>query len=251
MQQMINRMAAKHYDRRITPVLTIVQGVQQSLAGGMIKIKANTTTAELYKKVGSNWVPDGLVMGPVVTTAHVTSFVGIIQRSFAHNQHRNVLTQNVDWRTFYHVAARALTYIDNGGAAMVVAPADTVPCFDCGLVLPLANIHIDHQRPQAGNELEPICKVFRAMGLTIDGPSGPKGTHAIATWRGQVNGLGSAGVNTRAAKYTLNDVGKMYYTLAHDAGELPTLKTACMNHVINLRPLCSACNTPNRNVAYY
>jgi len=55
------------------------------------------------------------------------------------------------------------------------APGDTVPCHDCGLVLPLRNIEIDHQRPVAGSTTEPVCKVFRAMGLTQAGdPPAPK-----------------------------------------------------------------------------
>jgi hypothetical protein len=40
------------------------------------------------------------------------------------------------------------------------------------------------------------------MGLTADGP---EGTNAHAVWAGQVGGLASVNVGTRAAKYTLNN----------------------------------------------
>ena len=55
------------------------------------------------------------------------------------------------------------------------------------------------QRPVEGNNTEAVCKVFRSIGLTVGAAAGPKGAHF-------------AGIHE--------------------------LDMACMNHMINLRPLC-------------
>lgn len=251
MQAMIDRMQPKHYDRH-NSMITIATGVEvdQQPPTRRVRILPNTTTAILQHRVGANWhnVP-GV---PNITLAHVTAFVNFIRNnSFATGQHRQVLN-NVAWRTFYHVGPRVLTWIGQTGLPLAPAPnGDTVPCFDCGLVLPLRNIEIDHQRPQAGNRHEPVAKVFRALGLTVDGPGGDKGVNVFANHGASVAGLASANTGNHASKYTLNDVGQIYYTIADWSGVLLVMEEACMNHFVNLRPLCSACNTPNRNVRHY
>jgi hypothetical protein len=180
------------------------------------------------------------------------AFVNFIGNN-TYNIHGNVLTNSPAWRGFYNAAPRVLLYLNAAGQPMPAPMVDTVPCYDCGLVLPLNNIQIDHQRPQVSNDLEPICKVFRAMGLTLDGPAGPKGLHHVPTISPAVGDLAHAGVGTLQAKYTLNAVGKIYYTLADWSGLLGdnTLGAACMNHLVNLRPLYAHCNAPNRNVRHF
>jgi hypothetical protein len=117
----------------------------------------------------------------------------------------------------------------------------------------MRNMTIDHQRPQAGNPVEATCKDFRAFGLTEGDPTGFKGSdYRIMNMAnvGRVAGVANA---TLREKYTLNNVGQIYYTIADWAGLVGNgeLDTACMHHVINLRPLCGRCNSPNRNVQYY
>ena len=251
MQQMIARMAAKHYDRHNNEV-TIIDGDEEEPhpPARRVRIPPNTTTAVLQHRVGPNWVNVPGVAA--ITLANVTAFVNFINNNAFTANHRDVLTNSASWRAFYNVTPRVLTYLNHAGGPLAPAPmGHTVACYDCGLVLPLRNITIDHQRPQGGNQYEPVCKVFRAMGLTIDGPAGPKGTHYLAAQRVAVGGLLSANAGTLQAKYTLNDVGTIYYTLADWCGVLGTLQTACMNHIVNLRPLCNACNTPNRNVRHF
>jgi hypothetical protein len=254
MHRLNNLMVASNSNRNL-PIITITKGIEEEPIDQRVSIAPNTTHAILQKRVGgNNWVPVGGV--PTITQANVTAFVNLIQNNqFAggRGSHRLVLTQSAAWRAFYHVASRTLMYLDTvTGLPLGVPPQqDTLPCFDCGLVLPLNNMDIDHQRPQGrqANPLEPICKVFRAMGLTIAGPAGPKGNNVFTAWQTQVNGLAPAIPTTLETKFTLNDVGKIYYTLADSAGLLgdDMLQGVCLNHYINLRPLCGVCNTSNRN----
>ncbi|MBS0422978.1 MAG: hypothetical protein JSR71_00765 [Proteobacteria bacterium] len=80
------------------------------------------------------------------------------------------------------------------------------------------------------------------------GPTGPKGQGVIAAYSAAVGGAAGAGAGLNE-KYTLNDRGQIFYTLVKCAGTgaSMTMEERCLNHVINLRPLCGACNTSNRN----
>jgi hypothetical protein len=256
----LNKYFAPHYAaRRFDTVCTIVNGVEQVVPNRRLYIAANAANAlELQNQLGGFGMPWTQVVGSAhITGAQAQAFVDIINKSYGDNQHRRVL-DHPDWRAIYGVAIRPLTYLGHGGAPMVAPAADyTVPCHDCHLVLPLRNIAIDHQRPVSGSDSEPVCKVFRAMGLTQSGPAGPKGTSVVAAYSAAVGGVagvaparGAVGV-ARDAKYTLNDRGQMFYSLVKWADDLMSLEECCLNHVINLRPLCGACNTSNRNVQYY
>jgi len=44
---------------------------------------------------------------------------------------------------------------------------------------------------------------------------------------------------------------KIYFTLSEWNNQYQVLVDACLNHIINLRPLCNACNSPNRNLQYF
>lgn len=246
MVNIANRLAALHYPRTF-PVTTLVDADEDTPGDYQIQIQANSTTAQLRRKVGGIWQN---VFGATVTQAQAFAFQNVLALSYPN--HRAVLTQNAQWRALYNVANRVLVYVDRTNTAVVHAAEETVPCHDCFVVCRLdANITIDHQRPQAGNDLEPVCKVFRAMGLTLDAPLGRKGVHYANIWPALVGGQAGAGIGTRNAKYTLNDIGKIYYTLSEWGNQYANLTSACLNHIINLRPLCNACNTPNRNVQYF
>jgi hypothetical protein len=251
MQSMIDRLnGAVHYDVHKF-VVTIVDGVPHRPPTERVRIAPYSNRAVLQRKVGPHWQD---VPGAAVTQIQMTAFVKFIRDNTYPHHYRDTLTKSVPWRTFYNVANRVLMYLDKAGAPLGPVPnTETVACYDCGLVLPLANITVDHQRPQGGNPYEPVVKVFRAMGLTVAAAAGPKGTHFSAMQVPHVGGVAGAGMGTRQAKYTLNDVGKIYYTIADSCGVLKdnTLTTACMNHIVNLRPLCNACNTSTRNLSYF
>lgn len=259
MQAVLTRLDLNHNNRDYEMV-TIVNGnvVYQQPRQRRIFIAANTQQVTLQHQPGGAGTPWTAVGGVApVTLAQVTAFVNIIVNdSFNNNYHRRVI-HNAGWRAIYSVAPRALLYLAHGAAPCPKPPADTVACHDCGLVLPLANIDIDHQRPKVGNDYEPVCKVFRAMGLTQAGPSGPKGGAVLATYAPSVGAVAPPASARNAAgaalyqKYTLTDRGQIFYSLVHWAGQSMILQERCLNHVINLRPLCGACNTPNRNTRHF
>jgi hypothetical protein len=184
---------------------------------------------------------------PVITKANLLTFMEYIQWCTAATTYTNILNDQ-RWRKFYGFALRPICYV-GGQAGHQFKSEMAVPCGDCGLVVRENLITVDHQRPQAGNDLEPICKVFRAVGLTAAGPTGGKGI-AVGTELGPKIG-GAFGTGGRDEKYTLNPAGTIYLTLINTVGGTGDLKTACLNHFVNLQPLCHACNSPGRNLAYY
>ncbi|PMS16643.1 hypothetical protein C0Z18_22655 [Trinickia dabaoshanensis] len=175
---------------------------------------------------------------------------------FAATQYGNS-ADHVIFRTLYNVAERDLVYYQGGnqGTKRVLS----APCMICGLVLPLANLTIDHQRPQSGGELEAVAKVFRTFGLTKEGPKGPKGlliqahlrsvNPSLATF-GSVApqpGRAAAAGTSLSERYTLNDQGALLLSFVLAAGEIQKLKTSCMNSIVNLRPACGVCNSSRGN----
>jgi hypothetical protein len=251
---MVNRLAVNHNDR-VRDAVTINAGVEAA-SGRRIRIRAGTTTVTLQGRplgapLGTPWTDIPLAS---VTLPQMTHFVNFLtQNSFLPGNHRGVLN-NAAWQGFYHLANRALAYTNHANAAVANPAEPSVACYDCGLVLPTRNIQIDHQRPVEGNNTEAVCKVFRSIGLTVGAAAGPKGAHFAGIHRANVGGVvGAAGAAT-AAKYTLNNIGEIYLTVADWCGLLTgnhELDMACMNHIINLRPLCPACNTPNRNTPHF
>ncbi|MDN2709850.1 hypothetical protein O0880_10530 [Janthinobacterium sp. SUN118] len=232
---------------------TIQAGIEVALPAQRLIINTNQTVVRLQNKApGARLFVD--VPGASATALQVNAFVNfIVGHSFAFGQHRAVLN-HAPWRNLYNVAPRVLAYMDSHGAAVVNPATDSVPCVDCDILLPINNITIDHQRPQNGRFEEAVCKVFRSIGLTTGRPTGPKGIHFANLHAATVGGVvGGAPIPVRVAKYTLNDMGKIYYTLAQWCGLTVNgeLFNACMDHMINLRPLCHSCNTPLRNVAYF
>jgi hypothetical protein len=149
----------------------------------------------------------------------------------------------------YDVANRNVSYVSAGTSG--IKNEQTVPCMICGVVLPIRNMTIDHQRPQTGGDYEAIVKTFRAFGLTQEGPKGDKGKKilahltsgaaisAVQTQPGRAP-LGGTSVN---ARYTLNESGVLLYSFVCESGKLDQLKIACMHGLMNLQPACNSCNS--------
>jgi hypothetical protein len=161
---------------------------------------------------------------------------------------------NAAWRAFYGLSdgvnsTTPVAYKSNNGYQIVQVQKGG-PCHDCKMLLPETHLTIDHQRPQAGGAVEAVCKVFRAGGLTKGGPKGTKGTNIVASWAAQLGGT-QANYTSRDDSYTLNDAGTIHLSMVVAANALADLKVACMHHLVNLRPLCHACNSPNRSLVKY
>jgi hypothetical protein len=168
--------------------------------------------------------------------------------AFAKTQYGNV-TEDPFFHQLYDVQTRSLMYIEAGTQSS--KPVLSAPCMICGLVLPLRNLTVDHQRPQSGGETEAVLKTFRAFGLTKEGPKGGKGqkilSHITAgTPMGPVltqpgrAALGGTSVNDR---YSLNDAGTILYSFVVEAGEKHLLGSQCMHGLLNLKPACQTCNS--------
>jgi hypothetical protein len=179
----------------------------------------------------------------------IYAVAGAISRiAFAKTQYGDV-TQDPLFHLLYDVQDRALSYVEAGNSTQKLVRS--APCMICGLVLPLRNLTVDHQRPQTGGELEAVAKTFRAFGLTEEGPKGPKGQKIM---QHLLTGLPPTAVPTQSnraplggsslnARYTLNLAGNVLYSFVSEAGDAELLQTACLHGLLNLRPACGACNS--------
>ena len=195
-----------------------------------------------------NWVAiDGqrqsIPMGELVARAGMLDGV-----AFAPSQYGNVKDYQ-PFRELYNVKDRMLLRIENKSETYQLL--ESAPCMQCGLVLPLRNLTVDHQAPQSGGELQAVAKVFRAFGLTKEGPQGPKGKsiqshvgsgaplEVVPTRPGRPALAGTS----KANRYTLNQWGAVLYSFAAECGDLGSLKQLCMHSLLNLAPLCGPCNS--------
>jgi hypothetical protein len=179
--------------------------------------------------------------------------------AFAKTMYGSVADNNY-FKILYDVQDRPFNYV-NGGMT-VSKSVSSAPCMVCGLFLPTRNLTIDHQRPQTGGDIEAVLKTFRAFGLTQEGPKGPKG-QAIQSYLAASSGFGSTaptlnkvmpmpgraplGGTSVDARYTLNDQGTVLYSFVVAAGQTAELQSQCMHGLINLRPVCGACNSGRGN----
>jgi hypothetical protein len=146
---------------------------------------------------------------------------------------------------------------------------DVIPCYYCGLGLPLNLIEVDHwfeQEKHQSGAIQAILKVFRASKhtLTLGAATGKKGLQYEAILTGKV-----ATIATRASllnkgttwNYSLNNLredlvdkkrqlsvnGLIMLSILYHATEdsitvLDSFYQMFMNHCINLVPACPNCN---------
>lgn len=163
-------------------------------------------------------------------------------------QYRQVLN-NVHWQTLYQVAAR--DYIEVHGTNAIQLNGHTVPCHQCGLVMPLPHITVDHQKPQEGGEFAAVLKLFHTLGchLTHATAVGPKG-QALLT--GNIQAIGTkvgrpdVGRTDPAWRYTLTGEGIVFLSLAVAASG-NQLNNYAMHSLVNLAPMCLRCNARKNN----
>lgn len=150
--------------------------------------------------------------------------------------HRSVIMDRA-WLAFYHASPHPVGWqcIDQDGNPAPTIYQTGIPCWKCGIFIPVQAIQIDHSRPQAGEPMEAVAKFFRHKGLTVGGPKGSKGRATV--------GILGAAPGTLNDRYTLNAVGRMIFQLIVAAGAKDELIKVSMNSYANLRPLCAQCNT--------
>jgi hypothetical protein len=235
---------------------------------------SNINTFARIGFVGAHLASDGVVyerenegifvdFDQVVSRREIDDYV---QRIDGLNQgvgtHRNAINNN-EWRQYYRATPRNFSYITAAHPTGAPQSQDSAPCADCGLLLPLEQMQIDHIHPQEGNPLHPIIKVFRSIGLTVGPPKGhfgnavqnqvpvgqsraPKGK-LLAAARGPKYVGNFAPVADRN-RHTSSDAGNAIFSLFYHApGGMTALGNACLNSLVNLRPLCGVCNRLKSN----
>ncbi len=89
------------------------------------------------------------------------------------SNYRNVKYDQL-WRQVYGVRQKQFDTYDSRANQKGTTILDATYCQNCGVVLPLRNLTIDHQKPQQGGAMEAMLRVFRALGLTVSTGSGQK-----------------------------------------------------------------------------
>jgi hypothetical protein len=124
---------------------------------------------------------------------------------------------------------------------------DVVNCRQCGILLPLSVASIDHQAPQTTGITKAMCRFFRSVGCTVGSGKGTKSITLQYKYAPQIGAYDSPSTGNREERYTLNEIGRMYYTMMHLSGQLDLFKAACMHSGFNLRPVCPPCNSSLSN----
>lgn len=161
------------------------------------------------------------------------------------SNHLDVKT-NVHWQNMYQAVNRDLVRMDTLGNLVWYKTA-TVPCHNCGLIVPYSDMQVDHYMPQVGGNY--ILKIFRALGLTTAASTGAKGMAIAGLDTLVMNPKGRdpgnydhLGFSTNADKWTTNNKGTALLSLFAYAGGLDDLARFCRNSLLNLSPLCRNCN---------
>lgn len=180
-----------------------------------------------------------------VTLAQATTFFNFVEDSYKSSNYRDVKS-NAQWRAVYNVEDNVLHLYVHRIHGSMAKPESMVSCRACGIVLPLKVITVDHQAPQTGGDIGAICRIFRGLGLTRGGARGNKNKTAVQANTVAVGGT-VANLGSWDERYSLNDAGTIYYSIIKEANQLGKLAEHCMQHMLNLRPVCGPCNSRLKN----
>lgn len=183
-----------------------------------------------------------------------------IHNHYSEHTYRNV-KNNLLFKEIYNIKQRDLKYERYNDMMGVweeyTQNQESFVCVECGVIMPVGSLQVDHQRPKAQDNYEAMVKAMRIFGLTENGPKGPKGQIIanLNNWQlytSSVNGqlpvrarFGATRLNngtTLNQRYALNNFGITLVSLARAHGSLDAVKTAYIHSLYNLRPLCAACN---------
>lgn len=157
---------------------------------------------------------------------------------------------NAEWCRIYQKANYQLPKMDSSGTVTQTA-TEAIPCHNCGWVVPMAMVQVDHHMPQADGKWLYTLKMARALGLTNNGPTGGKGMAIIAGTlstltlnpKGRDSSYNHLLNPTPKAKFELNEKGSAFFSLlASVQGGLDIVQSKCKNNILNLVPLCGECN---------
>ncbi len=125
-----------------------------------------------------------------------------------------------------------------------------MPCHNCGVILPLEFLQVDHHMPQTGGDDLHILKTMRGLGMTRTAASGAKGTALVSGTLGTltVNPKGRDRmynhllIASAADKWTTSEQGDAFLSLLGFASAINDVARMCKNSLLNLVPLCPECN---------
>lgn len=154
-----------------------------------------------------------------------------------------------NWKRMYQYASRSVPYMDQTGA-LGTKTLPTMPCHNCGVVLPFEFLQVDHQKPQSDTDGLHILKMLRVLGGTTAVATGSKGLAFVGNTLNIVdvfpkardrsyNYLANA---TPANKWATNEKGSAFLSLIAYVSGMDDVQRMCKNSLLNLAPLCSACN---------
>ncbi|MGR3431862.1 MULTISPECIES: hypothetical protein [Roseobacteraceae] len=166
------------------------------------------------------------------------------------------------WKEIYLLKDRKLNFYKSGGkGTQSKLVSDTMPCHDCGLILPITMIQSDHHHPKSGGKSRAMTKVLRALGNGIckGSPTGQKGQFA----RDQPPGIPPTvaphnhrgrSVTRDYGKFELELKGKLLLTLileymdkADPGRKSENFPDYCSNSFMNIVPKCPNCNGNKSN----
>jgi len=184
-----------------------------------------------------------------LTRQELVEFFKFAQNNTDSN-YRNVKTNNL-WRHLYGVNSKQFDTYNSKTNSKGTVIEEASYCQKCGVILPLKNLTIDHQKPQQGGDVQAMLRVFRAAGLTVSTGSGQKNRALQRQFAplvgGNQNVLQRGQRGTDIDRYTLSMKGIIYFTMLQHYKLTNEMLQMSMHHVANLRPMCGPCNSRLRN----
>lgn len=167
--------------------------------------------------------------------------------------YRRVL-QDENWAKLFRSRFRDINFIH--GTTPQTKSLKSMPCYNCGLVLPRTHMTVDHVKPQSGGGDHAVLKVLRNLDLGLTEAQG-KGRVARAYMNEDFSALkNNAGDDLeddeddeegKRARYTFTAKGVTFLSAAVAASSLERMRDMCLNSIYNLKPFCAKCNSKKSN----
>ncbi len=184
-----------------------------------------------------------------LTGTQVTNFSNLLDNTdFFKKEHSyRQIKDDALWREVYKVEDVMWRRLDpTHGLCFDNIPA--VFCRQCGIEIPLRVASVDHQGAQTGGESKAVLRFFRAIGCTESTAKSRKGAIVLARFAAALGGDANTRLSGATDRYTLNVMGRMYYTMILKVyGDDSDFKKMCMHALTNLRPVCPPCNSKLQN----
>jgi 5-methylcytosine-specific restriction endonuclease McrA len=162
--------------------------------------------------------------------------------TLATTQYRQI-KNNDHWKALQGAATRSITYCTRDDTIIQIMVNETLVCKGCNVVMTLEATTIDHRHPKQGGQKSAAYKALRAIGVTKDEPTGRKGTSFFA-------------FSDLAKDRSAPPVGDLTYrgiimiSCLVYANKINEFSQQCLNHIVNLQPMCFRCNSQKGNWGY-